>query len=96
MSCCQNIKAHVGYTQNQEWFVVMTPDDHIVCECHSQYTGFHMTTPFSLQQWLHQWEQCQEHFFHHQDVYVEWEQYVPDVLLSKTSKAIRGKVYQRT
>jgi hypothetical protein len=96
MTCCQNIKAHVGYTQNEEWYVVMVSDDHIVCECHSHQASFYMKPPFSLEQWHHQWKQCQEQFFHRQDVLVEWEPHGPDVFANKTSKVVRGKVYQRT
>ena len=93
MSCCQNIKAHVGYTQNEEWYVVMVSNDRIVCECHSHPTGFHMKSPFSLEHWQHQWQQCQEQFFHGQNIHVEWEQHVSDVLFNKTSKIVKGKVY---
>jgi hypothetical protein len=95
MSCCRKIKAHVGYTQDEEWYVVMVSHDRIVCECHSHQAGFHIRSPFSLEQWQHQWEQCEEKFFHGQNIHVEWEQHVLDVLLDKTSKVVKGTVYQR-
>ena len=95
MCCCQNIKAHVGYTQEHEWYVAMVSNDRIVCECHSQSADFHMKPPFSLEQWQERWKQCEEKFFHGQNVLVEWEQHVWDVLSTKTSKLMKGKVYYR-
>lgn len=95
MSCCRNIKAHVGYTQNEEWYAVMVSNDRIVCECHSRPIGFRMKSLFSLEQWQHQWEQCQKQFFHGLNIKVEWEQHVSDVLLDKTSKVVKGNVYVR-
>jgi len=92
MSCCRDIKAHVGYTQNDEWYVVMASNDRIVCECHCQQTSFAMKPPFSLEQWQHQWEQCQKQFFHDRNMHVEWEQHVSELLSNKTSRMVKGKV----
>ena len=95
MSCCKNIKAYVGYTQEQEWYVVMVSNERIMCECHSQHTGFHMKPPFSLEQWHEAWKKCQEQFFHGQNIHVEWEQNHADVLSNKTFAIIKGKVHHQ-
>lgn len=96
MSCCQNIKAYVGYTQNQEWYVVMVSNERIVCECHSQHSDFYMRPPFSLEQWQQRWKQCQQQFFHGQKMEVKWEQDISHVLLNKVFTTAKGEVYHRT
>lgn len=95
MSCFQNVKAYVGYTQEGEWCVVMVSNDAIACECHSTQVGFSRRPPFSWGQWEEAWRQCEEKFLHDLDATVKWEKEITDVLLNKTSKIILGKIFSK-
>lgn len=90
MRCGKKLKACVGYTQNDEWCVVMFPFEEILCECHRP-TGFYLKCPFSIEKWEEEWKQCEKKLFRGNNIEIEWEILNTFVLLdNKTTKTILG------
>jgi len=89
MSCCQNIKAYVGFTQDHEWYVVMVANEKIACECHP-IVSFCLKPPFSLERWKQAWDSCLGKFFHDPTVQVAWQTDLSALLWDKTHKIVIG------
>lgn len=84
-SCCQNVKALVGYTQDDQWYVVISSSDKISCECQFSY-DFCIQHPFLIDQW----KNYENKFF--KKVSIEWNMDIQNVFLDKTCKTIYGKL----
>lgn len=95
MNCCQNIIAHVGYAQNDEWHVVMISQEHILCECHSRQSTFSMKSPFTWEEWKKQWRQCEQRFLGCNKK-VRWDFEVDQIVQDKTYKIVKGNVVNET
>jgi hypothetical protein len=83
--CCQYVKANIGYTQNDEWYAVMSSNDKINCECH-------LSRDFCFQNPSEQWKDCEKIFFRDANASVEWNIDIHQIFLDKTCKTIFGKL----
>jgi len=83
--CCQNVKAIIGYTQDDEWYIVMSSNEDIKCECH-------LSRDFCIQNPIDQWRKCEQNFFQNPNVIVEWNTDIRSSFLDKTCKTIFGKL----
>lgn len=95
MLCCHKIKVLMGYTQEKEWYVIMIANDLIPCECHPM-KWFSLKVPFSLEEWIKQWKQCQDVLFQNKNVNIVWktnpETIYKMLVKSKSMKVVRGEI----
>lgn len=90
MNCCQRIKAYIGYTQDEEWYVVMISNETISCECH-HLIEFRVKQPLTTEEWVQQWQQGEQAFFLNNEIKVEWEYDISNLIQNKNCKKIIGK-----
>lgn len=94
MTCCKKLKTYIGYTQENDWYIVMMTNDLFPCECHKK-KWFSLKPPFSLQEWLQQWKQCEDFFF--QNKKIVWKTMDPlqlysYLILNKQHMVLYGEI----
>lgn len=95
--CSKKVKAYIGYTQEQEWYVILITYDLIQCECKQEKGWFSLQPPFSLEKWLQSWKKCENYVF--QNKKIVWKTTPTELykvlLKNKNSKYIDGNICGR-